>query len=256
MRHLTATFDGTESFLRDHRIHGVPVLPAAMCVELARAAVAPALGVADGVHVEISSILWPRPFEVPAGPRVLHVAVRPDRDTGVMFELFSEDAGGTPTLHCRGRATSIDATVPGRIVLPNKSMSPAAGSSEFYDPFERAGLAFGPSHRAVTALQVGRDGVVAWLELAADVASSDHVVNPSILDGAFQAVQALPSADDTRVSLALPVSIQTLAIHARTSPRMCAVVRRSASVGADVDVVDQAGHIAVQVSGYVTRVLP
>ncbi|POM26387.1 Polyketide synthase PksM [Actinomadura rubteroloni] len=262
-----ARFDGGEGYLRDHRVRGTALLPGVVHLELARSATAAALGAGPGDTVRLEDVAWLRPAA--SGPDGLNLRVTV-RGTGgrVEFEITGDD--GAPC--CLGRA-SLAADAGGEPASLAQAREACAGEipvAQVYDGHARAGLAYGPAQRSLTALRTGTDAaghpqVLAELSLPADADPLPGcVLHPAILDGALQATAGLrPSGDAEERRPALPFSVGRIDVHGPTPARAFAWTRYRPGNGPDtrqplldVTVFDESGRVAVDLAGLATRALP
>jgi polyketide synthase PksN len=264
-RRFTSTFSGDEFFLRDHVIHGRRVLPGAVYVEMARAAVVEARGLATLAPVRLDGLLWPRPFVAGESPREIHVTLRSEHASGFVFEISSEGPAPGPepaarVVHCRGRAWAPAAReddVPAiDVEALRRRCDREVPHARFYERFRAAGIDFGPAHRAVASVAFGDDLVVARIELPEllRATADSFVVHPAVLDGALQAAEALPGREAD--APAVPFSMAGIAIAGHPGDRGWAVIRRAASVRGThlhVDLCGERGSVVVRVEGYATR---
>ncbi|MCX7293784.1 SDR family oxidoreductase, partial [Janthinobacterium sp.] len=128
-----------------------------------------------------------------------------------------------------------------------------------YARFAQVGLDYGPGHQALQTVYLGERMALARLQLPASVADSlaDYVLHPSLLDAGLQAVATLANAADNR--LALPFAVAQVDIVGRCSAQMWALVTEDAADAAvrryDIALCDDAGTLAVRLSGFATRVV-
>jgi polyketide synthase PksN len=125
------------------------------------------------------------------------------------------------------------------------------------------GVVYGPSLRAVTALEQGNGQILAQLRLpaAAEPTFASYVLHPSVMDGALQACIGLldgwsAGAGQPRV----PFALEAVRILSPCVREMAAWVRYapgseagSKVVKLDIDVCDGDGNICVQMRGLSTR---
>ncbi|WP_327070796.1 SDR family NAD(P)-dependent oxidoreductase [Kitasatospora sp. NBC_01302] len=276
-----AHFDGSEPYLSDHRVRGGRVLPGVAHLEMARAAVALALGAErpDGVRpeaVRLDGVVWLRPAV--CGPRglELRVGVRTLPGGGCDFTIDSVDEDGTVTLCSQGRASLAGPAGPGAPSLHELRAACAEavyGAAHVYGRYERMGMDYGPAQRTLVELRVGTDGagrrqVLAELSLpAAAELAAECRLNPAVLDGALQATIGLwlaeAGADGRPAALALPFAVQRVETPGATPARSYAWIRHqpgssteAAAARLDVTVLDEHGRVCVELTGLSTRALP
>ncbi|WP_328615082.1 SDR family NAD(P)-dependent oxidoreductase [Amycolatopsis sp. NBC_00355] len=247
--------DGSEYYLRDHCLRGVPVLPAVAYLELAR----DALGAETGVR--ISDVRWLRPIEV-TEPRRVEVRLDPKDPAG--RRAFAVHVDGDAAVYAQG--TGEVAALTAETVAVEQLRDGCRNSLDvagFYRTYENIGMDYGPALRAVRSLHYDDGIAVARLSLPRE-AESPLVLNPSLLDGALQAVLGvwLGEDDGTAAQLALPFAVREVQVHAPTPADGWVVIRshpddRGGDVRRlDVDVCDAEGRVCVRLLGFSTRTLP
>lgn len=244
----TSTFelDGSESFLRDHRVDGTPVLPGVMSFELLRRAVAGS----GSARFELTGHTWTNTVSVSDGPERLEVSLQEEPSRSSRYSIFATGPTGKRT-HAQGAVRAL-----GEETAPKIDLDVARAAAirrldvaDIYRRFEHLELRYGPAQRAITGLWQGQGVAVARLELPAE-ADRDLELNPSILDGALQALIGLE--DDGATGSALPYSVRRVAVHGRTGERMWAVARGGDN-GASIDVCDDDGTVVVRLEGFAVR---
>ncbi|MDJ0460313.1 SDR family NAD(P)-dependent oxidoreductase [Streptomyces sp. H27-C3] len=279
-------FDGSEPFLRDHRVRGSRVLPGAAHLEMARSAVARAAGAQPASRVRLLDVVWLRPAICGEDRLKLRLGLRPLAEgpggavSGYAYTIHSVDADDAHTLCSQGRA-SLPGTPAERRALPLDALrgvcaGSAFSSAEIYDVYDRVGMGYGPAQRSLAGLTVGADAagrpqVLAELRLP-DAANEDgaaerYGLHPSILDGALQATIGLGLSDDgsgeQSARPALPFALQELDVLAATPATAYAWIRyqdgsspEDTSAKLDVTLLDEHGQVCVELTGLSARVLP
>ncbi|MBA3773529.1 MAG: polyketide synthase dehydratase domain-containing protein, partial [Ramlibacter sp.] len=239
---FTSTFSGREFFLADHRVRGKRVLPAAAHLEMARAAIAHAAGglqAGPGLRVTLRDVVFSRAVVAGEQPLALHVAVWPQSQGMIGYEIYS---GTAPDIqvHSQGIATlGPQNTAPICDLTAVRVACRQVQVPQLYAALEGAGFAYGPAHRGIAgvhaALDAGgaRSQVLARVALASGLAArrSEYALHPSVLDAAFQAATwLLLNEADMRPSL--PFAIEELEIIAAPpAEELYAWVRYSAGSG-------------------------
>ncbi|WP_238697480.1 SDR family NAD(P)-dependent oxidoreductase, partial [Streptomyces sp. E2N166] len=265
-------FDGSEPYLRDHQVRGGRVLPGVAQLEMARAAVARALGREDAAAVRLTDVVWLRAAVYGPDGLTLRVRVRTG-GAGCTYEVSAVGADGDTTLCGQGRA-SLAEDAAGRRTLPIAELRAACTEATYsgehvYGLYEGLGLAYGPSQRSLTELRTGRAAeggrqVLAELRLP-EAAEPLHggLMHPSILDGALQATIGLWLGDGGSAALALPFALTRAEAVAVTPATAYAWIRHRpgsgtdrASAQLDVTVVDEQGRVCAELTGLSSRPLP
>ncbi|MGW5331097.1 polyketide synthase dehydratase domain-containing protein, partial [Streptomyces sp. NPDC004014] len=258
-------FSGDEPFLRDHRVHGDRILPGVAHLEMARVAVARALGQHDAAAVRLTDVVWLRPAVCGSGGLTLRVRVRTSAADGCAYEIESVGDDGETTLCGQGRASlAPDGTGAGRTPLLDRLRADCAGTFHpaegLYGLYDRMGMAYGPSQRSVTGLRTGTDAegrpqVLAELRLPAEAepVGAGALMHPSILDGALQATVGLWLDQGTgtgSAGLALPFALDRAEPVAATPTTAYAWIRHRPGPAAgdgtarlDVTVLDEHGRV-------------
>lgn len=103
----TTRLTGGEHFLVDHVVRGKKVLPGAASLEMARAAVAAALGRPRQESFTLRNVVWSKALVVAEEPQVVQVVLHPEGADEVRYEIASApDDEGVRTIYSTGRVTS------------------------------------------------------------------------------------------------------------------------------------------------------
>jgi polyketide synthase PksN len=258
---FTSTLTGSEFFLADHQVSGAPMLPGAAYLEMARASVLAALerDPLDAGGIRLRQVVFAEPLMLGAESVAVHVAVEPQDDGSLGFEVYTgltDDA----VVHAEGRVDVDDATaeLPAVDVASLRAQcSETIAGERCYEAFQRMGLEYGSSHRVLEDVCVGDGLVVASLARDASVPSGDYVLDPAVLDGAFQAAVGFSLAGGGDGEVALPFAVETVAVHGAMPDHGWAVVRDVGAAGPvhklDIDVVDQADTVRARLTGFTAR---
>ncbi|SES33281.1 polyketide synthase PksN/rhizoxin biosynthesis, polyketide synthase RhiD [Lentzea xinjiangensis] len=259
--HGPHVLSGNEFYVRDHLVRGVPVLPAVAYLELAREAFTSGAAVTG---LRLRDVCWLRPIEV-TGSCGVEVSLSPPHGSGA--REFAVRVAGAEAVHAQGVGHLDEAlartteTIDVRRLLD--TCARGMDSGEFYRLYERLGMSYGPALRAVRSLHVGDGVAVARLTVPRE-AESPLVLNPSVLDGAFQAVLGAWSGEDPGAEgrLALPFAVREVQVRAATPADGWVVVRGGAEDRGgdvhrfDIDVCDADGLVCVRMLGFSIKALP
>ncbi|UTH76435.1 SDR family NAD(P)-dependent oxidoreductase [Chromobacterium sp. IIBBL 290-4] len=255
---------GREFFFEDHVVRGQRMLPGVVYLELARQA-AEMRGLASGVAVKLCDVAWLRPTVAREGGLRLEIDLDARDDDGVDFTIseVAVHAAEGETLRASGTIRFADARcVPafdadaliGQLQGQGESYS-FVSQAEFYAQLAEHGLAYGPAHRSITALHIGRDAVLARIECpieaSMDIGAFD--LHPSMMDAALQAVHPLLSVGDG--GFAVPFVVDEVVVHGASLEHMWAFVRRGAESGQGfvVDLFGDDGEACVSLAGFKVR---
>jgi acyl transferase domain-containing protein/SAM-dependent methyltransferase/acyl carrier protein len=265
-------FGGQEFFLRDHVVKGQSMLPAVAYLEMARAAVALALGSAkEGTGIELRNVVWASPIVHREGMDVL-IDLAACEDGSVEFQILTaNDASESPDealLHCQGTA------IPGASVESRKldiaSLKSAIDgqsieAARLYPLFSAMGIDFGPAHQGIASLLSGPDQAIAEIRLPGGSTSTlhDYVLHPCILDSALQAcIGLIVDLSQVPEQPSLPFALESLKVISACRNEMVAVVSRAVGgrrgdklVKIDIALCDRIGNVCVEMNGFSARSL-
>ena len=248
-----ATLRATDSFLRDHIVNGVPVLPGVMYLELAREA-AIRSGLAPAA---LRNVTWLQPLQVREEAEVI---IRLTATAAQSFRIEITSSGGI--LHAQMTASPAQqGTALHDLAALQARHTEALDVEAIYRRHAERGIAFGPAQRSLSSLSLARDGdavtsVLARIVLPPCVASSltAHGLHPSILDGALQA--AIGMAPEGDEGTALPFALTALTGIGPLHEEMHVFIRPSAEAGKlDLDLLNGEGQTAYALTGFATRPL-
>jgi len=267
---------GEEFYLNDHRVaikgdNGICTLPGVAYLEMARAAIEDALPDLNKQKVlELYNVMWLQPLMVtkPTKAKVALFAseIQGEQFEQIEFEIYTDES--QDIVHCQGQANVRPR--PEDVVLDIAKLKQQMTSREIsdesvYAAFAKLGLIYGSAHQGVKTIFVGKQELLAELELpkTLEAESEQYFLHPSILDSALQSsIGLLSDLDDLPNQPSLPFAIESLRVLGRCSNKMFAWVRYSAGsqaddniVKLDIDLCDSSGNVCVQIRSFSSRVL-
>lgn len=273
---------GTEFFLTDHSVRGRKVLPAVTYLEMARAAVTAACEKGSGTPtspVLLRHIGWVQPIVVEDRSVTVNIHLQRNSEADFFFEIYTE-ASGHPagrTVHCQGTAALDESVQVPHIELLEELQARCDGGlitgAQCYDMLGRLDMDYGPGHRAIDRIQVGKGELLGRLEIAASALSTleHYVLHPGMIDSALQAsigMAALPldseggTGSEAALRPGLPYALDRLVILGPSTAVMWAWIRRSSgstATGAiqklDIDIYDEHGKHCAILQGLSSRQL-
>ncbi|MEQ8784417.1 MAG: amino acid adenylation domain-containing protein [Roseibium album] len=247
---FTHAMDGSESYLRDHQVHGSKILPGVFSLELLSRCLASSPR--DATAFELTGHTWVGSVPVTTGEVELEVSLPDGPVENARYVISAKSADGVQR-HAEGVLRKLLSVSSPALDLPAARSIAAepVDVAELYRQFEDLGLNYGPAHRGLNRIWRGEDTAVARLELPRE-SDTGFALHPSMLDGALQTVLALQADASGSNELALPYSVRSTKVYGPTHPEMWAVVRkRDASF--DISLCDDLGNIKVIFEGFVTR---
>jgi acyl transferase domain-containing protein/acyl carrier protein len=250
------------SYLPDHRVAGAIVFPAAGFVEMALAAARETFGPVPCVleDVEFQKFLV---VDQNAACSVQVVLDAASSDFGVHARADASEHAWD--LHARGCVRQSSQPTPAGVELAQirKRCPDLLDREDYYRLFAGMGLDYGPTFRGIARLWQGEREALAEIRAASEVSeqASDYRLHPAVLDPCLQSVMAaLPAgaiAQGAKRQLYLPVKIERVRFHASPSPRLFAHTLLKefgpTEMKADIELLDEAGNILVEVQGLVCR---
>ena len=266
-----STFDGSEFFLRDHRVRFGEgriehVLPGVAYLEMAAAAVADALPDAFAEagareRLVLGNIVWWRPVVVD-GPTTVEIELGIDDAGAVVFEIAS-GSGDARVLHCQGEAGFADAVgerTADAALLAAARRGEQWHADDLYAALGQMGLHYGPTHRGIRTLSRTGGKLVAAVALPAVAGGADaYRMHPAVMDAALQAcIGFLPSLQALPQAPSVPFALRSLTLHAPCPAEAVVVLTPTGAAGAevsavescDVSIFDADGALCIEIRGF------
>jgi acyl transferase domain-containing protein len=263
---FTTRLAGNEFFLTDHVIFGQKILPGSAYLEMARAAAARA---GERTVKNLKDIFFAQPISLAHNADPIDVAVILNRNEDQLdFEVVSFNVDAADAIHARGTVVfaSRDRERPQVEFIDLERILDRCERSldreEFYRLFERFGVEYGPSFRAIEQLSFNKTEGLARIELPAALSRdfSEFVLHPSLLDAALQTIATF--RDDAETDSAyLPIAIGQISIVDEL-PEMCYahIVRsndtrssRSSLKAFNILIVDETGRVRVEIKDFAVK---
>lgn len=243
------------SYLREHRVNGLAILPATAYLEMALAAAGQLFGPVELTHVEFKEAL---PIAGDVSPRVRLVLTAPVNDVSTFRFHGQSAATNTPTLHASGQIKLHDGPAAPEQISVNtvkERCTEEIAGSDFYLELENRGHEYGPSFQAVKRIWRRAGEALGQLEPTAEVESGStrYTIHPAILDACLQ-LCAATFENSTDAAVYLPVAIRQVQFtgNPKTPAWGHAILRadrQNDDYEADVLMLDQEGRVIVAVLG-------
>ncbi|MEH2004545.1 SDR family NAD(P)-dependent oxidoreductase [Nostoc sp.] len=241
-------------YLDDHRIQGVAVYPEVAYVEMALAAARETLGNEPYV---LSEIEFQKALTLPARETLtLQLILDPSKTS---FDIYSKgfDDEQIWTKHATGKLKITQdgsRTHPVMLDEYKSRCTKEISQSNCYQQFQEMGLEYGSCFRLIEQLKcgegeaLGQIGVVPALQIQVE----DYQLHPAILDACFQVLLGAVCFD-SKAGIYLPVGINRLRVYGRPGHQFWSharLVEQSAtSINGDIQLLDQAGNVLVEIQG-------
>ncbi|WP_186032470.1 SDR family NAD(P)-dependent oxidoreductase, partial [Burkholderia gladioli] len=251
---LRTRFSGREFFVVDHVVQGRTIMPGVVSLELARAAFAAVTGKQTGV--EISDVVWVRPFVTGEPMPEVQVDLLPD--TAGRYEFRVRAAGDAEFVYTQGfvQAGSGEPAALDLAAWQARCTSATVSRERCYDAIRAMGIDHGPSLRAIDSVRTGAGLALARLVQPAGAQADGVVLHPALLDAAIQASIALLMGENRT---ALPFALRRLDVLAPCVGTLWAAIRlhepRAGWQELDIELCDEAGAPCARLSGYSSRIL-
>ncbi|MCY8131929.1 type I polyketide synthase, partial [Bacillus spizizenii] len=222
---FSSTFTGQEYFIAEHIIKGMAILPAAVTLEMARAAIEQGIGGLEDheTGIRLKNVVWVRP--VVAGDEPVHVNIGLyDEDGGhILYRMYGEPESDDAELVVYNQGIAELMQVKQEKALDLSEIKTRCDQSRvdaalFYEGM--IGADYGPGYKSVETVYKGDGQLLAKLSLPESVmhTSGDYVLHPSVMDGALQAAEYLQNvvraelSDSVDFKAALPFALEELEV--------------------------------------------
>ena len=246
--------------LRDHKVRGRAVVPAALYVLLMREAA----GISVAAAIHLVGVRFEAALDLDDGREVrMQVAARREGTDRVRIDIFSAASPSSArtewTRHASGMAVAGRLDEADAVRTADAAIAVSQVAAEFYARLDAMGLGYGPAFRRVRGVTVEDTRVAGVLVESASTASSVRspiLENAPLLDGAFQVLLEAASRAAGLPALYVPVSIAAIDIEtmsgndaARCEATLTSTVTGTDSLEGDVVVVGADGKIAARARG-------
>jgi acyl transferase domain-containing protein/acyl carrier protein len=256
------------SFLIDHQVYGMVVVPAAAYVEMGLAAAATtfrsALPRLEELAIQEALIL-------PEEGRTVQVVLTPEGTDRASFRIFSQAEADDWKLHASGKVFAAQADqaltlTPLPLLMAQTECQEEVEVTAHYGQLYDMGLRYGPAFQGITCLWKGHNQALGQIQLhnASTAEATLYHLHPTILDACFQLLgAALPETTEKDTAVYLPVGIKQVSLYNALPNQVWGHVQtRPGENGhqdnliSDVRLYDEAGKIVATVEGLYFRRAP
>lgn len=188
-------------FLEDHRVAGAGIVPAAVYLEMVRAAAAEVLG--EGPHAITGMSIHAALVLPESGEVTLQLILTPQPAEPYSFQIFSlADEAQNPArawqLHASGSIVVVkeEKSVKAEPLVPahlQARLTETISGEAFYEKLRAQGFHFGPRFRGLRQLWLGKEEALGRVELpeALSPETGNYFIHPALLDAGLQTLAAL-----------------------------------------------------------------
>ncbi|CAM2145834.1 Polyketide synthase PksN [Paraburkholderia tropica] len=272
---FSSSFTGQEYFIAEHIIKGMAILPAAVTLEMARAAIEQGIGGLDDEEsgIRLKHVVWMRPVVAGDEPVTVNIGLYDEDGGDILYRMYGEpeSADADPIVYNQGIAELFQpkhAEVLDLEAIKNQCNQGLMDTSLFYEGM--IGADYGPGYKSVETVYKGDGQLLAKLSLPGSVShtAADYALHPSLLDGALQAAEYLQNvtraelSDSEDFKAALPFALEELEVFHECVSDMWVYVQFNSKnkpgdliQKVDIDLCDEHGSVCIRMKGFSTRVM-
>ena len=260
---------GTEHnpWLKDHKVHGQPVMPGAGFAEIVLAAGCEAFGL-PARELEVIRLEVEQMLPLDEQTRLTTQLVREDEkdQAAARIEVYSRGPGGHWTRHAVARIAPTRAEVPPAPLAGASTGGTTLATKDFYTALRRTGAYHGQAFAALTRI-VRTDGGWTETEIVLPDEATPYrgaVIHPVMLDAALQSLAAAMPAEILSESADvtyLPVAMESIRVfgevgrRARCRAELVSIADGGGDAVGQITLMDESGKPTAQVTGvYLRRV--
>ncbi|MBV9771368.1 MAG: SDR family NAD(P)-dependent oxidoreductase, partial [Bryobacterales bacterium] len=252
-------------YLKDHRMQGTPLLPAALYVDLALAASLEAFG--PGPRTVRDVAILKAVFLADNETKGLQLVMKAEGSSGASFGLYSRESHADQSswvLNLTGKIEFSETRIDVPLELDFSLTDPAAGwdkeisGEEFYQLTLYRGMEYGPAFQGIERAWQRGDETLVEIRIPEHAARGSHQIHPIALDILFQV--SLATIKSLRLRAALPVGIEAFQLMRSPDPGerlwgRLRLLRGDDETSADLLVFDSGGHVVARELGHRARYL-
>nr|WP_013933283.1 SDR family NAD(P)-dependent oxidoreductase [Pseudoalteromonas sp. SANK 73390]CBK62731.1 tmpB [Pseudoalteromonas sp. SANK 73390] len=262
---------GNESFIAQHVVNGMKILPGMAYLELIREAIGRLF--TPEQHYSINNITWRRPmiFHDECKQVVIELSSVPEGTQPVRFRIY--DMGDQQSGdYCRGYVQLCSNEPPAN--MANLQQLLATGTpievdkKALYSLFSQAGLEYGPAFRAVESLQRSEQYVIGQLCVQQPLMKPFQSMAwpPELLDAALHCIlgfyfdeQPSDNARDSNKEPMVPFALASVREYTPLPESVWVILeaqkRTDSMQNIDLSLCDEQGNVCLQMIGYTARVM-
>jgi thioester reductase-like protein len=251
------------TYLVDHRIQGVVVLPGTAYLEMILSAAQEAFG---GEQHSLTQVAFQQPlFLSEQTLQTIQVIISTPENGEAPFHIYSRPAGSEPslewTLNVTGKVWPGEASQPSEPTSPKEiraRCSQEISGKGFHQTLRDFGVERGPSFQGMQRLWVGRGEALGQVRVP-DMLEADverYFFHPAVFDACLQVLAATLSSEmmgQGGKGVYLPTHIEQLHIYRRPGLRIWshARLRQQSAETTEVDIwlLNETGHIVAEILG-------
>ncbi|WP_160716695.1 KR domain-containing protein [Chitinophaga solisilvae] len=213
----------TEVFpwLKDYRLHGKCIFPAACCLEYISSAI---VNIFPENNWHIEQLKLTEPLWIKSAATSVQLIFTTEQHNIILFEFFSmsENAPGKSVLHAEGR---IQLSYKSKVQPPAadiksawETFSEEIPAATFYAYFNQAGLQTGAAFRLACSCRKNAQEAMVHMIIGADATtySREYTIPPAILDTCLHAAIWPVEYENDRFSYLLPVRMDRYQLFSKT----------------------------------------
>jgi acyl transferase domain-containing protein/acyl carrier protein len=237
---------GRHWFLAEHRLFGVPTLPAAALLEWGLATAT--AGADPDAAVTLDRVVLPQALSVPEDrPVPIQSTAQPEAGA-VRVRCFAR-SGPDWSVHLDAVASAGAAEASPVPLDELRARLHAVAAGDLYPP--DGALEHGPAFRGLRRLWRHGDEALGLVEVAEPDGRGTYRLHPGVLDACFHVAASAAGRD---AGASVPVSLDRIEVRGRLAGRVwCHAIWRPADQAADLVVAAESGEVLVAVSGLRAR---
>ena len=246
---FSSTFTGEEIFIADYLLHGRKMLPGAAYLEMARAAVEQAVGLAkeDWARIQFNNIEWITPLTFNSHAEKVHIGLFPQEGGGILYEIYTSNA-----------KTDKDVVVhsQGVVAFTSPDKIPMLDLKALRKAFTKSLMNF----KSCEEIYIGNRKILARLSFPS-YGDNRFFVHPCLLDRALQvAAELTAQTREPRIGnpkSLLPSILPSLEIFSPCPSTPWTLIRHNegklAEPKLDIDLCDENGNVCIRIQGLTCR---
>lgn len=243
------------TYLNDHRVQGAVVYPGAGYVEMALAATQETF---KQLPCVVEDIEFQKVLLLPeSSPPTLQLILEPN-DTYFGIYSRAKDSQQSWVRHVTGKLTHANNhQAPKQVVLDaiRSRCQKSISKSDCYQQLHKMGLQYGTCFQGIEQLFCGQGEALGQLQVP-DILKTDieeYLLHPAILDACFQVTLGAVFLSGKAQGVYLPVKIDRICYYSRPGHQLwshvCLVEQNATRLKADIQLLDEAGQVLVEIQG-------